>query len=83
MKQAGQAVPKLFDKLFRTPAAGEKVKWENGDEASSRFYTVDTHEAIDASWKVGFVENQHEFFPYPTSVMMKNPNLVQNPGWDK
>lgn len=82
VKQAGQAVPKLFDKLFRAPAAGEKVNWENGDEASSRFYTVDTHEAIDASWKVGFKDNQHEFFPYPTSVMMKNPNLVQNQGWE-
>ena len=82
VKNAGQAVPKLFDKLFRTPQSGEKVTWENGTEANSRFYTVETHEAIDAGWKVGFKQGQHEFFPYPTSVMDKNPNLVQNPGWE-
>ena len=79
--QAGQSVPKLFDKLHRAPKSGEKVTWENGSEANSRFYTVETHAAIDAGWKVGFKAGQHEFFPYPTSVMDKNPNLVQNPGW--
>lgn len=82
VKQAGQAVPKLFDKLYRTPQSGEKVTWENGTEANSRFYTVETHEALDANYKVGFKEGKHEFFPYPTSVMDKNPNLVQNPGWE-
>jgi hypothetical protein len=81
VKQAGQDVPKLFDKLHRTPASGETVKWENGSEANSRFYTVSTHEAIDAKYEVGFKAGKHEFFPYPTSVMDKNPNLVQNPGW--
>ena len=79
--KAGQAVPKLFDKLFREPKSGEKVTWEHGTEADSRFYTVDTHEAIDAGYKVGFVAGKHEFFPYPTSVMDKNPNIVQNPNW--
>lgn len=24
---------------------------------------------------------QHPFFPYPQTVMDKNPNLKQNPGW--
>jgi hypothetical protein len=81
VKQAGQAVPKLFDKLYRTPQAGEQVTWENGTEANSRFYTVPTHEAIDAKETVGF-KDKHRFFPYPTSVMDKNPNLVQNPGWE-
>ncbi|MCR4825309.1 MAG: RagB/SusD family nutrient uptake outer membrane protein [Bacteroidales bacterium] len=81
VKLAGQAVPKLFDKLHRAPAAGEKVTWEHGTEADSRFYTVDTHEAIDAKNEVGFKAGKHEFFPYPTSVMDKNPNIVQNPGW--
>ena len=80
-KKAGQAVPKLFDKFYRTPKSGENVKWENGSESNSRFYTIDTHEAIDASWTVGFQE-KHRFYPYPTSVMDKNPNLVQNPGWE-
>ena len=81
VKQAGQDVPKLFDKNFRDPKDGEKVTWQFGSEANSRFYTVSTHEAIDAKWTVGFKEGKHEFFPYPTSVMEKNPNLVQNPGW--
>ena len=81
VKQAGQDVPKLFDKVHRAPKSGEKVTWENGSEANSRFYTVSTHEAIDAKYEVGFKPGKHEFFPYPTSVMDKNPNLVQNPGW--
>ena len=78
---AGQAVPKLFDKVSRKPKAGEKVTWQYGTEENSRFYTVDTHEAIDANWTVGF-KDKHKFFPFPTSVMDKNPNLVQNPGWE-
>ena len=83
VKEAGSAVPKLFDKLYRTPQATDvNVKWENGTEANSRFYTVDTHEAIDAKWSVGFQAGKHEFFPFPTTVMEKNPNLVQNPGWE-
>ena len=82
VKKAGQAVPKLFDKLFRAPQSGDvNVTWENGSEANSRFYTVDTHEAIDSGAKVGFQEGKNEFFPYPTSVMDKNPNLIQNPGF--
>ena len=81
VKQAGQNVPKLFDKLYRAPKSGETVTWENGTEAQSRFYTVATHEAIDRGDKVGFVAGKNEFFPFPTSVMDKNINLVQNPGW--
>ena len=83
VKKAGQDVPKLFDKLFRAPQGSDQgIKWENGTEANSRFYTVSTHEAIDAKYEVGFKQGKHEFFPYPTSVMDKNPNLVQNPGWE-
>ncbi len=83
VKQAGQNVPKLFDKLHRAPkSTDEGIVWENGTEANSRFYTTATHEAIDAGNKVGFITGQHEFFPYPISVMDKNPNMVQNPGWE-
>jgi len=81
VQNAAQNVPKLFDKLHRAPQAGEQVTWENGSEANSRFYTVPTHQAIDRGDKCGFKAGKHEFFPYPTSVMDKNPNLVQNPGW--
>ncbi len=83
VKNAGQAVPKLFDKIHRAPKAGENPIWENGTEADSRFYIVETHEAIDKGYKVGFVAGKHEFFPFPKSVMDKNPNIVQNPGdWE-
>ena len=81
VQKAGQAVPKLFDKLWRAPQSGEKVTWEHGTEADSRFYTVDTHEAIDAGYTVGFKPGKHEFFPYPIAEMDKNPNMVQNPGY--
>ena len=82
VQNAGKDVPKLFDKLHRAPRAGETPKWENGSEANSRFYTISTHQAIDRGDTVGFKAGKHEFFPYPTSVMDKNPNLVQNPGWE-
>lgn len=83
VKQAGQNVPKLFDKLHRAPQSKDQgIVWEHGTEANSRFYTTSTHEAIDAGNKVGFVAGKHEFFPYPTSVMSKNPNMVQNPNWE-
>ena len=77
VKKAGQDVPKLFDKLYREPKSSDQgVKW-----LDERFYTVSTHEAIDAKYEVGFKEGKHEFFPYPTSEMDRNPNMVQNPGW--
>ena len=82
VKKAGQDVPKLFDKLFREPKSSDQgVKWLDNDK-TQRFYTVSTHEAIDAKYEVGFKAGQHEFFPYPISVMDKNPNMVQNPGWE-
>jgi len=82
VKKAGQDVPKLFDKLFREPKSTDVgIKWLDNDN-TQRFYTVSTHEAIDAKYEVGFKAGQHEFFPYPISVMDKNPNMVQNPGWE-
>lgn len=81
LKKSGTAVPHLFDKLFRTPKAGEQPVWEHGTEANSRFYIVHTHEAMDAGFTVGFQE-KHRLFPYPTSVLDMNPNIKQNPGWE-
>ena len=81
VKQAGQNVPKLFDKLHRAPKAGETPIWQYGSEANSRFYMVNTHEAIDAGYTVGFQAGKHELFPFPKSVTDKNPNITQNPGW--
>lgn len=83
LKNVGSDCPHLFDKLFRAPKADDrKVTWEHdGGEANSRFYTVSTSAAKDAGFDVGFKEGKHEFFPYPQTVMDKNPNLEQNPGW--
>lgn len=78
----GQAVPHMFDKLFRAPQSSDvNIIWENGTEANSRFYMVHTHEAVDAGFQCGFVEGKHNLFPFPQTVIDKNPNLRQNPGW--
>lgn len=81
--KAGQDVPILFDKLFRAPqSSDENVTWENGSESNSRFYTVKTHKAIDAGYTCGYKAGKHEYFPFPqTSVIEKNPNITQNPGY--
>ena len=79
LTKAGTDVPHLFDKVFRAPKADDQnVTWEHGSEANSRFYTTNTPET---NFKVGFKKDKHEFFPYPQTVMDKNPNLKQNPGW--
>lgn len=79
LTKAGTVVPHLFDKVFRAPKADDQnVTWEHGSEANSRFYTTNTPET---NFKVGFKEGKHEFFPYPQTVLDKNPNLEQNPGW--
>ena len=82
LENVGSDVPHLFDKVFRKPqSSDEKVTWEHGTEANSRFYTVSSHAAKDAGFTVGFKSGKHELFPFPQTVMNKNPNLVQNPGW--
>ena len=81
VQQSGQNIPKLFDKLFRTPLDGESVSWEHGTDANSRFYTVVTHEAVDNGQEVGFKANKHELFPIPAKIMEKNPSMTQNAGW--
>ena len=81
VKQAGQDVPKLFDKFFREPKSTDQgIKWLDNDN-TQRFYTVSSHEAVDQGYEVGFKAGKHELFPYPVSVMTTNPNIVQNPGW--
>ena len=82
IKNAGSDVPHLFDKLFRAPQpSDEKLHWEHGTEANSRFYTVSSHAAKDAGFTVGYQEGKHDYFPYPQTVKNMNPNLEQNPGW--
>lgn len=78
VKKAGNDVPKLFDKVHRGPAkSGEKVSWEN-----DRFYTVSTHEAQDAGYKTGYQDGKNNLYPFPMTVIEKNPNIRQNPGWE-
>ena len=82
LEKVGTDVPHLFDKLFRAPSSSDrKVTWENGSEANSRFYTVSSSEAKDKGFEVGFKKGKHELFPFPQTVMDKNPNLEQNDGW--
>lgn len=82
IKNNGRDVPKLFDKIHRpVKATDESVKWENGTEANSRFYTAITHGSLDAGATVGFVDGKHDHYPFPQSVIEKNPNLKQWGGW--
>lgn len=74
--QAGSDVPKLFDKLF-VPNPKGTVTWEN-----DRFYTISSHEAKDRGFDCGY-KPKHRWFPFPYDVMNKNPNLVQNDGWEE
>ena len=83
IKNSGTAVTHLFDKVYRAPKADDKnIKWEHGTEANSRFYTTTTSEAKDRGAEVGFKKGKHEYLPYPQTILDKNPNLVQNPGWE-
>ena len=82
LKNAGQKVPHLFDKLFRTPKPDEQVVWEHGSESNSRFYNVYTHEGKDAGFEVGFKAGKHEFFPIPQTILDKNPKMHQNKAWE-
>ena len=81
VKNAGQHVSQLYDKLLRAPKAGENPTWENGSEANSRFYLVDSHVAKDNGANIGFKEGKHELFPFPTNTVSVNPNIKQNPNW--
>ena len=79
-KNAGQNVTVLYDKLSRPAASSdENVKYNPKDD---RFYLVTTHAAKDRGDKIGFVAGKHEYFPFPNTVTSKNPNLIQNPGWE-
>lgn len=79
-KNAGQNVTALYDKVHRPAASSdENVKYNPQD---NRFYVVSTHAAKDRGDKIGFVAGKHEYFPFPNTVISKNPNLVQNPGWE-
>ncbi len=81
-KQAGQNVTVLYDRLTREPQSGdENVTWLNNDP-NERFYLVTTHAAKDRGDQIGFQAGKHERFPFPYTVTSKNPNLVQNPGWE-
>ena len=80
LQKQGTAVPHLFDKVFRPVGKTETPTWEHGTEEDSRFYIIHTHEAKDNGFEVGFTE-KCRLFPYPTTVLEQNTNIVQNPGW--
>ena len=74
----GQSMPNLYDKLFRQPQDGETVVWEHGTEAESRFYTISY--AQNEGRTVGF-KPKHCYFPIPSYIMQRNPDLSQTPDW--
>ena len=83
VKQAGQKVNTIYDKMTREPQQGETVTWLPGENASTgRFYIVTTNEAVTFfEDPVGFKEKKNELFPYPKAVLEANPNITQNTGW--
>ena len=81
-EKAASAVPQMYDKLSRTPAASDNnVQWMYGSESNSRYYTIDTHKAKDTGYEVGFKSGKHELFPFPFQVTNVNKVITQNPGW--
>ena len=85
LKKQGTAVPNLCDKVLEKPTSIEgvdqsDVRWEFGDEKSSRFFIFHSHPAMDAGNEVGWKE-KHMLFPYPQQIKDMNPNLKQV-GWD-
>ena len=85
LKAQGTRVPNLCDKVLEKPTSIEgvdqsDVRWEFGDEKSSRFFLFHSHPAMDAGNEVGWKE-KHMLFPYPQQIKDMNPNLKQV-GWD-
>ena len=85
LKIQGTRVPNLCDKVLEKPTSIEgvdqsDVRWEFGDEKSSRFFLFHSHPAMDAGNEVGWKE-KHMLFPYPQQIKDMNPNLKQV-GWD-
>ena len=78
VKNTGQSITVLYDKLFRQPKDGETVVWEHGTEAESRFYTISY--AKNQGITVGF-KPKHCYFPIPSYILQRNPDLNQNPDW--
>ena len=65
LKEQGMHIPHLCDKVLEKPSSIEGVDmndvvWENGTEASSRFFIFHTHEAMDAGFEVGWKEKHRE-----------------------
>lgn len=84
LKKQGTHVPNLCDKVLEKPADivanWEDLVWEFGDEASSRFFIIHTHDALDSKYEVGWKE-KHRLFPYTQNLLDNNPALKQNEGW--
>ena len=84
LKKQGTHVPNLCDKVQEKPsditASWEDLVWEFGDEASSRFFIIHTHDGLDSKYEVGWKE-KHRLFPYTQNLIDNNPSLEQNPGW--
>lgn len=75
-KQAGKHVTTLMDKLSRPIKPGDEVI-EDGD----RFYLIDNHDHVTKNVPVEGWSEKFRWFPFPTTVVSINPNLVQHEGF--
>ena len=75
-EQAGMIVPTLCDKLTR-PIKADDTVIENGE----RFYLIDNHDHQTKGYVCPGYSEKFKYFPFPTSVISKNPNLQQREGF--
>ena len=75
-KKAGMEVTTLCDKVTRPIKAGDKVI-EDGE----RFYLIDNHDHATKNITCPGYSEKFKYFPFPTSVISKNPNLKQREGF--
>ncbi len=73
---AGWVVPTLCDKITRPIKAGDQVL-EDGE----RFYLIDNNDHVTKNITPQGYSEKFKYFPFPTSVISKNPNLKQREGF--
>ncbi len=73
---AGKVVPTLCDKITRSIQTGDQVL-EDGE----RFYLIDNNDHVTKNIVSQGYSEKFKYFPFPTSVISKNPNLKQREGF--
>lgn len=73
MKDPGNNIPSLVDDFFK----------EGSPYYNKKHVAEVTHSNPnkDAGKNTTFDKTKHIYFPYPYTVLQRNPNIKQNPGW--